>query len=394
MYHYDDDDEMWCHDVPCFDDDDDGGGGGDLDQWEYLLQTFATLPEVEAAPPLQQAELSSALPMSLNGAAAAAAAVHGGVMTLQKIYSSPQTVIDSIDNTDRDFLYGYHSQDAVFGAVQEVSNDVFKNTAYLPLGLSPDHKHVLTSELIQLSKVAESSQQQQQSTTTFGTHSMYTKPTLDSASTTTTPQGHSLWPEALHYVITPHMAEILQSNGWSTTTTNSLFEHHRNGGCTDDSMLESSGHQSTKSTLLQCSPTKSAHKRPQKRPSKSSRPATATTAAVCLPLTAYNYFYRHERDTIVQGMTHPSDPLPPSVWDFTPAKKAELLHQHWYVNETRLARYRLFSSQPPTLIHYLPLSCTIGMWIHSRKSANIERRTESLNLQRTCTGCHPVPRWT
>jgi hypothetical protein len=52
---------------------------------------------------------------------------------------------------------------------------------------------------------------------------------------------------------------------------------------------------------------------------------------MCPPLTAYNYYYRNERDTIVQGMTHADDPLPPSDWNFTEQKKLELLHQHWYV---------------------------------------------------------------
>jgi hypothetical protein len=52
---------------------------------------------------------------------------------------------------------------------------------------------------------------------------------------------------------------------------------------------------------------------------------------MCPPLTAYNYYYRNERDTIVQGMTHADDPLPPLDWNFTEQKKLELLHQHWYV---------------------------------------------------------------
>jgi hypothetical protein len=49
------------------------------------------------------------------------------------------------------------------------------------------------------------------------------------------------------------------------------------------------------------------------------------------PLTAYNYYFRNERDTIVRGMTRADDPVPASDEDYTPAKKAALLHQHWYV---------------------------------------------------------------
>jgi hypothetical protein len=51
---------------------------------------------------------------------------------------------------------------------------------------------------------------------------------------------------------------------------------------------------------------------------------------MCQPLTAYNYFYRNERDTIIQGMTCADDPIPGSVWDFSAEKKEQLLRQHWY----------------------------------------------------------------
>jgi hypothetical protein len=66
------------------------------------------------------------------------------------------------------------------------------------------------------------------------------------------------------------------------------------------------------------------------RDSHRSMHASRHLAIMCPPLTAYNYFYRHERDTIVQGMTRADDPLPAAVWDFTLEKKAELLRQHWY----------------------------------------------------------------
>jgi hypothetical protein len=59
--------------------------------------------------------------------------------------------------------------------------------------------------------------------------------------------------------------------------------------------------------------------------------AQVLPVVMCPPLTAFNYYYRNERDTIVQGMTHADDPLPPSDWNFTEQKKLELLHQHWYV---------------------------------------------------------------
>jgi hypothetical protein len=49
--------------------------------------------------------------------------------------------------------------------------------------------------------------------------------------------------------------------------------------------------------------------------------ATCRLPVMCLPLTAYNCYYRNERDTIVQGMTHAEDPLPPLDWDL-PSQKS------------------------------------------------------------------------
>jgi hypothetical protein len=50
---------------------------------------------------------------------------------------------------------------------------------------------------------------------------------------------------------------------------------------------------------------------------------------VCKPLTAYNYFYRVERDSIVNGMASANDPLPPVDQDVSLEKQEKLLHQHW-----------------------------------------------------------------
>jgi hypothetical protein len=51
---------------------------------------------------------------------------------------------------------------------------------------------------------------------------------------------------------------------------------------------------------------------------------------MCKPLTAYNYFYRDERDNIVRGTKAAGDPLPSPVNDFSEDKKNALLRQHWY----------------------------------------------------------------
>jgi hypothetical protein len=52
---------------------------------------------------------------------------------------------------------------------------------------------------------------------------------------------------------------------------------------------------------------------------------------LCKPLKVYNYFYRDERDNIVNGMQNHGDPLPPPVSDFSQSKYEHLLHQRWYV---------------------------------------------------------------
>jgi hypothetical protein len=56
------------------------------------------------------------------------------------------------------------------------------------------------------------------------------------------------------------------------------------------------------------------------------------------PFTSYNYFYRDERENIVQNFTKEDDPLPPPVSDFTRTKMDALLHEHWYVDPLKRKR--------------------------------------------------------
>jgi hypothetical protein len=66
------------------------------------------------------------------------------------------------------------------------------------------------------------------------------------------------------------------------------------------------------------------------QPSESANEAPHEQAPL-KPLTPYNYFFRSERDNIVNGMQHASDPIPEPDVDFSEAKRNALLHQRWYV---------------------------------------------------------------
>jgi hypothetical protein len=56
------------------------------------------------------------------------------------------------------------------------------------------------------------------------------------------------------------------------------------------------------------------------------------------PLTAYNYFYRDERDNIVDGITTALDPFPNPVSDFSQSRLEALLHQRWYIDPIKKKR--------------------------------------------------------
>jgi hypothetical protein len=64
-------------------------------------------------------------------------------------------------------------------------------------------------------------------------------------------------------------------------------------------------------------------------PSESANASPLQITKMCVPLTAYNYFYRNERDNIVRNMKRAGDPLPKPDYDFSQSKHDELLYQHW-----------------------------------------------------------------
>jgi hypothetical protein len=56
------------------------------------------------------------------------------------------------------------------------------------------------------------------------------------------------------------------------------------------------------------------------------------------PLTAYNFFYRDERDNIIGGMQADGDPIPPALCDYSETKLRELLNQRWYIDPGKKKR--------------------------------------------------------
>jgi hypothetical protein len=56
------------------------------------------------------------------------------------------------------------------------------------------------------------------------------------------------------------------------------------------------------------------------------------------PLTAYNYFYRDERDNIIGGMQTDGDPIPPALSDFSETNLRRMLNQRWYIDPGKKKR--------------------------------------------------------
>ena len=56
------------------------------------------------------------------------------------------------------------------------------------------------------------------------------------------------------------------------------------------------------------------------------------------PLTSYHYFYRVERDNIMQGIGQNYDQIPDTVHEFSERKLRELLDQRWYKDPIKKRR--------------------------------------------------------
>jgi hypothetical protein len=91
------------------------------------------------------------------------------------------------------------------------------------------------------------------------------------------------------------------------------------------------------------------------------------------PLSAYNYFFRNERNNILAHMMQPGDPLPDTVSDFSSQKMEQLLHEHWYVNPITVP----YPSHQPTKPFLVPTCLTeLGMLILPRVGGPTQKYTE------------------
>jgi hypothetical protein len=119
-----------------------------------------------------------------------------------------------------------------------------------------------------------------------------------------------------------------------------------------------------------------------------SEPADASPLQItkmCVPLTAYNYFYRNERDNIVRNMKRAGDPLPKPDHDFSQSKHDEMLYQHWYVETSLLfAPHQYITSSNLTVSILLLLAATPGLLIRSRGNEITARYTAGSIFEREC----------
>jgi hypothetical protein len=80
------------------------------------------------------------------------------------------------------------------------------------------------------------------------------------------------------------------------------------------------------------------------------------------PFTPYNYFYRDERENIVNNFTKEDDPLPSPLSDFTITKMHALLYEHWYIDPVKRKRSHRKSHGK---VSFETLSKTIAQRWHS-----------------------------
>jgi hypothetical protein len=369
--HWSEDDETWCDGILAADD-------GDLSQWEYLTRNFdnpAFLPEQ----PLQEEMAMDAVeqassrvnahseynPLPYRRHSAARGVAH------------PMETDDEVHATMRQTWPGT-MPGTNFG--QQKATTARYEQSFERIDTSPisfDHQFNSQDDRFAVRSMRDAALHQEPrfglddgestSGSSCGVYSTY-PPTPDNASI---PDSLHQIQAAFEYVFTPRISEMLQSDAFASHGPLKSTEKHFSTNTRNWRSLlpRSSAAVGTNDGGKMCPSffSQIGEVGQSKIPARDyvdndmvSTNKTSTLeplAIMCPPLTAYNYFYRSERDTIVQGMTHPDDPLPPVDWNFTSAKKAELLHHHWYVGTAALAfQTRLLTISKLTIFLYGSLS--------------------------------------
>jgi hypothetical protein len=285
-------DDSWCDDIPCV------AVDGDLCQWDYLTRTY-DCPSflAEAALPDQHESAPDHQRHSMGIVGADTSASHESVrghFDDSPLPNKRRKVMETLDP-----IQDMSAAEPLLHLFQPSSvpmdGPMNPSIAFQSNREDANHGNIDRTE----SRVPHAQQFPLRSSfsasSTSNGASARRMPTTNGATTAEESNGNH---GAMNFVFTPRFSEMLPSH---------CVPHHHHVvqvGSVDSTRVLMSTDAITKSHVL---------------------------PVMCPPLTAYNYYYRNERDTIVQGMTHADDPLPPSDWNFTEQKKLELLHQHWYV---------------------------------------------------------------
>jgi hypothetical protein len=273
-----DDTEAWCDDIPGTLVD-----GDLLCQWDYLTRTYDSPSFLEAPPNQDTNESAPGRRLHSTVASTYDVSLHGRVDTAQWNRSLPPR------NSVRQVYGAMAAPDSILHTPPFSEDDAHRPNAAPLDGLATIQHHggVMhgTEQSPMTSFVAAASSCSESSAALQG-------PFMEA----------NVSNEPIHYVFTPRFSEQLPSN---CVLPHGALQLPAFDGSTSSAAVDSS--RMLFNAALCCLP------------------------VMCPPLTAYNYYYRNERDTIVQGMTHADDPLPPPDWDFSEQKKLNLLHQHWYV---------------------------------------------------------------
>jgi hypothetical protein len=362
-HHWNEDDDTWFEGIIAADD-------GDLSQWEFLTRTFdnpSFLPEqplhndevamdVEHASSLENA-LSEYNPLPYrrhsagHGVSEAMDTDDDLLATLRRTWpgTMPGTSFAQRKSFERrdaspiSFDRQLHLQEAHLHHNDRFAGRSRRDDAAMQQERDSIQQASVSMRHTNVARLRQASDGESTSGSSCGKYSTY-PPTPDNASIPdSSPQQLQ---DAFQYVFTPRISELLHSDAFSNQGPSRSGEktsaaNARSGSRSLSPGTSTAGNNdgvgnsrlSRFSHIGEVDESKPPPARDLGNDADSTdQPSSNEPLAImCPPLTAYNYFYRSERNTIVEGMTHADDPLPPVDWNFTPAKKAELLHHHWYV---------------------------------------------------------------